>query len=39
MCGATLTRLAATTCGSPCDRLSQPIERTANAKPTAVEHM
>jgi hypothetical protein len=35
----TLARLAATTRGSPGARLSQPVERTPNAKPAAVQHL
>ncbi len=38
MCGGPL-RLAATTRSSLGARLSQPIERTANAKPAAVQHV
>ena len=38
-CAVTLTRLAATIRGSPGARLSQPVERTANAKPAAVQHV
>jgi len=38
-CAVTLARLAATTRGSPGARLSQPVERTANAKPAAVQHV
>ena len=39
MCAVTLAWLAATTRGSPGARLSQPVERTANAKPAAVKHV
>jgi len=35
----TLARLAATTRGSPGPRLSQPVERTPNAKPATVQHV
>ena len=38
-CAVTLARLAATTRGSPGARLSQPVERTANAKPATVQHV
>jgi len=38
-CAVTLAQLAATTRGSPAARLSQPVERTANAKPAAVQHV
>ena len=38
-CAVTLARLAATPRGSPGARLSQPVERTANAKPAAVQHV
>jgi hypothetical protein len=38
-CAVTLARFAATTRGSPGARLSQPVERTANAKPAAVQHV
>jgi hypothetical protein len=38
-CAVTLARLAATTRGSPGARLSQPVERTPNAEPAAVQHV
>ena len=38
-CAVTPARLAAATRGSPGARLSQPVERTANAQPAAVQHV
>ncbi len=38
-CAVTPARLAARTRGSPGARLSQPVERTGNAKPAAVQHV